>query len=156
MQIVPGPVPVRIVNPPSDLTGWLSLAAAVVALVLAVAAIWQTRRQGIAASKQINIERRKVFELEILRDLLALDSVKQIWEGRSVALVEALPHADLTLWRSVIPLEGLHDWSEAKGQQLTEILDNRGVPPNENWAARLWQALVDDVKASIRRRVQDG
>jgi hypothetical protein len=147
MRIVPAPVPVRIVNTPFDLPGWLSFIAAVIALVIAVAAIVITRRQ-------IASERRKVFQLEVLRDLLALDG--QVFDRRSAALVKALPDADLPLWQDLIRLRGRGDQPPDFNQQITGVLDRRGVPPDEDWAGRLWQALVDDVKASITARVQGG
>jgi hypothetical protein len=164
MRIVSGPVPVRVVNPPSDWPGWLSFIAAVLALVIAVAAIVITRRQAIAASRQVAIERRKVFELEVLRDLLSEDPIQIVASkserGPGVALITALPPADLPLWRTLISsrtssTDNPVSPHSAFRRQIMEILDSRGVPPEEDWSQRLWQALTADVRTSIAARVQD-
>jgi hypothetical protein len=156
MRIVPAPVPVRIVSAPFDLATWLSFIAAVIALVIAVAAIWVTRRQAIVASQQIARERRTVFELEVLRQLLVVDSAGQVFNVRPAALIEALPSADLPLWRELISFRGRGAQPPDFHQGITEILDRRGAPPDQSLDGRLWKALVDDVKTSITARVQDG
>jgi hypothetical protein len=181
MHFASAPVPVRIVGAPADWPGWLSFISAVIALVIALYAIWQAYKQANDSRREIADERRKVFELEILRDLLGLQHASQIWSGRSLALVEALPRDDLPLWRAMIRLEGPDQYLDPGGTvnteledrwktKITEILDRRGAPParegsflpgallpseTEVWSERLWQALVDDVKKSIKKRVED-
>jgi hypothetical protein len=166
MHIASAPVPVRIVDTPIDWPGWLSFIAALIALVIALYAIWQAYQQADDSRREIADERRKVFELEILRDLLALQHADQIWSGRSVALVEALPRDDLSLWRAMIRLGGPDQFVDRESTvdtvaedrwktEITEILDRRGVPSGRDWSERLWQALVDDVKKSIKKRVED-
>lgn len=39
------------------------------------------------------------------------------------------------------------------GRQVTNILNSRRVRAGEFWRACLWQALVDEIRASIARRL---
>jgi len=61
MTTLVGVIPVRIVSEPFDIPGWLSFIAALIALGIGVAALLQANR----ATKQIAVERRTVFELEV-------------------------------------------------------------------------------------------
>ena len=58
------------IDEPPGLCDILASLSGVVAVVLALLALWVTRRQRIAAEKAIARERRLVFELEVLRELL--------------------------------------------------------------------------------------
>jgi len=93
------------IDEPPGLWDILASFSGVVAVVLALVALWVTRRQRIAAEKAIARERRLVFELEVLRELL--DHFERRGEsGRRMArtqtvisLVAALPPAELPFVR---------------------------------------------------------
>jgi hypothetical protein len=145
----------------------------VVAVVLALAAFWYSMLQGIRAQRAIAHERRTVFELEVLRDMLRLiDEAEHEATGMGgvVPAVEGLFGSgaltsrlaffgpdELLLWRS---FHNKHGWI-ATGESDESI----PPPPAELYAdhklgdervldvLRTRAALHRDVQAAIQRRV---
>jgi hypothetical protein len=114
---MPSLVEVVGVDPPAPLsaasdTSWLDYMSAfsgVVAVVLALVALWYARVQGLKAQEALAKERRTVLELEVLRELLELaDGAKRLDRLFSSGLVEGrlalLPPDELPLWRSLSKL----------------------------------------------------
>jgi len=143
----PGPIPVDVVHLPTDtasvVLAWMSTVAVVLALIVA---LW--------AYLKIAKERRTVFELEVLRELLAMfDGSTRVTDARALALIEALPANDLVLWRNAAnavagrPLAG-----EDARAAVAEVLDDAGIPPSANPDDRLWRACVNDLQNSISTR----
>ena len=143
-------IPVRLVDQPIDWPGWLSFFAAVIALGIAVAAYLQ----AIRANKQIAAERRTVFELEILRDLLfSIKGGGEVFDRTTPGLVNALPSSDLLLWRDLIEFRGTDDQPPGFTEGIEKILDAHGVRPDLA-GERLAHGLAADINASIKRRTQ--
>ena len=85
------------IDEPPGLWDILAFFSGVVAVVLALAALWVTRRQRIEAEMAIAHERRLVFELAVLRELFDHfekrgESGRRMVRMRTViSLVAALP-----------------------------------------------------------------
>jgi hypothetical protein len=113
----------------------VSRAAAVLALFIAG-----------AAYRRIAVERRTVFELEILHELLPLAAGGPGSDTEVVrALIDALPIDDLPTWRKL----------RAAGTDTAArvaILDDVLVPSNERLDLRERTAQLTDVGISISRR----
>jgi hypothetical protein len=143
-------IPVRIVSEPTDLAGWLSFIAALIALGIGITALLQANR----ASKQIATERRTVFELEVLRELLlSIKSGGEVFDRTTPGLVNALPSGDLLLWRDLIELRGTGDQPPGFNEGVERILDSHGVPAGMR-GARLASGLANDISTSIKSRTQ--
>jgi hypothetical protein len=142
-------IPVRIVSEPTDLPGWLSFIAALIALGIGITALLQANR----ASKQIAVERRTVFELEVLRELLSIKSGGEVFDRTTPGLVNALPSDDLLLWRDLIEFRGTGDQPPGFNEGLERILDAHGVPSGMR-GERLAYGLANDISTSIKSRTQ--
>ena len=141
-------IPVRLVDQPTDWPGWLSFFAALIALVIGVAAYLQANK----ATRQIAVERRTVFELEILRDLLfSIKGGGEVFDRTTPGLVNALPTSDLPLWRDLIKLRGTGDQPPGFTEGIEKILDAHGVQADLR-GERLAHGLAADINASINRR----
>jgi hypothetical protein len=132
---------------PTDASGvllaWVSAIAVVLALIVA---LW--------AYLKVAKERRTVFELDVLRELLAmLDGSTRVTDARALALIEALPPDDLVLWRNVAQAVAGRPLAAADARvAVSDVLDNAGVPQDPNPDDRLWKACVNDIQHSIRSR----
>jgi hypothetical protein len=134
---------------PPAVIDWAQVVSAVlsfVALAVALIALWKSDRD-------IARERRSVFELTVLRDLLnRLDSS----DGFEVAsklvvrsLVELMPPGDLPLFRFAVEL----DPRLPLGALLTGELDSRGYRNEEPQSRlRIEQALVEEIGEAMRAR----
>jgi hypothetical protein len=142
-------IPVRIVSEPFDIPSLLSFIAALIALGIGVAALVQANR----ASKQIAVERRTVFELEVLRELLlSIKGGGEVFNRTSPGLVNALPPTELPLWRELIELRGTGDQPPGFDDAVQRTLDRHGVPADLN-GERLAHGLANDISAAIKMRV---
>ena len=154
LAAAPAPVmPVRVTYLPFDWWNIGSVVAGGVGVLLAVAARWVTRRQRIRTEQAIAGERRRTFELEVLRDLLqtAHDS-NSASSPATRALLACLSPDDLPLMR-------LCQRAEDEGRDIRTALeaelDARPDPfPGQLFERRAVLALTDDVRRSMERRVQ--
>jgi len=172
------PAPVVVVDDPGpdrvEIAGLLvSVLASAVSIFLAWRAIQLARQANREASKAraaIATERRRTFELEVLRDLMeALDAeglqtvrdfvkapreMKYRFQGR----VHLLPPEDLPTWRELMTLTTDHltvarmlNMSDTAAQ---EWKDNARWVPSNALIKALRQALQQDVLAAITRRME--
>ena len=144
----PKPIPVDIVHLPADWWNRASAVAVVLAFVLA-----------LLAYRKIAKERRTVFELEVLRDLLGrLGGSTFVTSAPARALLEALPSEDLRLWRRIATaVEDQPLAQERERAVVRAILDADGVPQNDvNPDDRLWRACVEEITVSIAARTDQG
>jgi hypothetical protein len=136
------PVPVRVVDMPGP--GFWTPALTVVSTAAAVLALFI----AAAAYRKVADERRTVFELEILHDLLPLAAGGSGSDTDVVpALMDALPIDDLPTWRKL----------RAAGKDVTArvaILDEVLVPPNERLDLRERAAQLMDLGISISSRTR--
>ena len=142
------PTRVDVVRLPADTSStvlvWTSTIAVVLASVIA-----------LLAYRKIAKERRTVFELDILRDLLSrLDGTTFVTSARARALMAALPPRDIPLLREVAATVAGQLLSDAAVRRdYGEVLDRAGVPAHDGPDERLWQAVVDDIKLLDDQRV---
>jgi len=123
--------------------------AAILALILAVVAIRGTKAQSDRADQAMIRERRTVFELEAIRDLLGyLESGAKITKINPARLA-LLPADELPAWRL------LAGWPKEEGWPwLHARLDELGVPRMEDDVARRTWALQRDLDEAISRRMR--
>jgi hypothetical protein len=134
------PIPVRVVSAPSPsfwstIFGVASAVAAILALFIA-----------IAAYRKIANERRIVFELEVLRDLLPLVTGPEAFGLPVTALIEALPSDDLPVWRRVLAAD--------TDEEIVAVMDEAGIPADPDLEDRISQAVLTDVMISIATRTR--
>jgi hypothetical protein len=144
----------RAVNPidtsvPIPLTDYLSAIGAVVGILLAALAIWITRRQRIKAIREATQERRTVFELEVLGDLMAAASEVDFSNAYRIGYLEygriaMLPADELPFWRLMVKRDR---------DKIRKRLDELGIPNHAHDYVRIRVALLIDVHAAIERRI---
>jgi hypothetical protein len=148
------PVLVRVINLPSSPSDWpsvVSCIATVLALFISVAAYVLASK----ANRTIADERRKVFELEILRDLLlAIENGGEVFNLTTPGLVNALPPKDLPLWRELIELRGDGDQPDDFARRTNEILNKHEIQADLG-ERRLPRALAKDIHASMNKRLKE-
>jgi hypothetical protein len=110
---------------------------------------------ALLAYRKIAKERRTVFELEVLRELLAMfDGSTRVTDARALALIEALPPNDLVLWRNAAKAVAGRPLAEEDARAaVSKVLDEAGVPPDANPDERLAKACVKDIQNSISNRM---
>lgn len=138
------PVPVRVVN--VDAPGFWTTAFGVASSIAAILALIL----AFLAYRKIASERRTVFELEILRDLLQLTGSKDFNSETTEALMEALPVSDLPVWRKLIAEYQGPDAASA----ATAYLDMTFGRSNENLLKRMREAATRDTAIGIARRTR--
>ncbi|MFC0504205.1 hypothetical protein [Micromonospora costi] len=154
------------------LFGLASVVVGILAVILARKANMAAERANAEASKAraaVAIERRRTFELEILRDLLeALDQptwlgevieFRRSFEGTFGARLSLLPVDELPAWRAVVAIrkmEGLVDLvgrtaEDEEALEQNRTLGVRFAPPSLR--GRLRSRLRLDVEEAVERRM---
>jgi hypothetical protein len=151
--------PIEVVVTDSPTSPWDVAAslATVVALVIAVAALVRTERNRIAAEKATARERRAVFELQILKDLLLIvggSGSGAPFSAQTGALLAALQPDELPLVRAG---QKAFDERTDPREALTQELQRRrqDIDPSDFAATEriLVTELTGEVKASMEQRV---
>jgi len=145
--VQPSPIPVQVVSTPFDWLNLTSTIAGLVALGIAVAAYFTTRRQAVKAIEQAAIERRKTFELDVLRELLLLAGSSGVADLRSLGLLDILP-GEFPLWRRLADVSLAQDGDAG----LAAVLDEHGAPANDDMGKRVAFALGEEIRTAIEKR----
>jgi hypothetical protein len=163
----PVPLPVVVSRDAFDwLTVWAGIAAAVVsvaAIVYAIAAFRHAKRMELKTERMIAAERRRVFELEVLRDLL--DILDLIFSPNRDTPVERDAKARLSLFPGELPFwnyladqdpQAEPDFMTKNNAKLTAD----GVPEGEHivgwrdrYAWRVRWALLRDWNQAVDHRI---
>jgi hypothetical protein len=149
------PVPVIVTDTATELPEITSTIAGILALVLALLSIRISQRQGRKAEKSIATERRMVFELTVLRDLLnlvATESYDAVRKPAARALVESLPDSALPLFRKGVSAGPYADIRAV----LTAELDKRPrrLYPEPIPRDRIDGALMGEIRRAMGTRVK--
>jgi hypothetical protein len=148
-------IPVEVQQVDHDWMDWVVTLATVLAFAVAVVAIWLTLRLDKKTAGRILVERERVFELEVLRDLLtALDNNTAFYQIQTARLT-IFGDDELPVWRDLSQrlIRSPHLPGE---EQLRRLLDNHPRDPRipfipEDEARKLLQA---DVTEAITTRMR--
>jgi len=158
---------VQDVNAVKDAWDWIGLAAGIAGSIAAAIAIWFSvlaQRDATQARREAAAERRRQFELEILRDLIeqvdggilreAGDDPRRLkkYEHR----ISLLPAAELPFWRKLMTLDWQGEVSKLTGfdkpwhEAGAAVADSaKRQPDTEGPDLVAWQANHDRLAAEL-------
>lgn len=175
----PRPDEVVVTDSIRDHWDWVVLGGGLASVVVGFLAVWLAYQANNAAKKAsseatkarqaIADERRRTFELEVLRDLLAsadnLETVSDIiynqhlFSARHTGRLSMLPHDELTVWRRLFVGRRFIDViasNDSEREVIEKEMQHKGNVARDRQTRELIRArLVADVVKSVEKRMAE-